>query len=66
MESTRQNNDINAIQETRQLLNELRSNLSREEMNRIREKLYKKETVYSFFKMRVFMNIEILKNFLMQ
>ena len=66
MESTRQNNDINAIQETRQLLNELRSNLSREEMNRIREKLYKKETVYSFLKMRVFMNIEILKNFLMQ
>ena len=51
MESTRQNNDINAIQETRQLLNELRNNLSREEMNRIREKLYKKETVYSFFKM---------------
>ena len=66
MEPTSQNNDINAIQETRQLLNELRSNLSREEMNRIREKLYKKETVYSFLKMRVFMNIEILKNFLMQ
>ena len=66
MESTRQNNDINAIQETRQLLNELRRNLSREEMNRIREKLYKKETVFSFLKMRVFMNIEILKNFLMQ
>ena len=51
MESTRQNNDINAIQQTRQLLNGLRSNLSREEMNRIREKLYKKETVYSFLKM---------------
>ena len=66
MEPISQNNDINAIQETRQLLNELRSNLSREEMNRIREKLYKKETVYSFLKMRVFMNIEILKNFLMQ
>ena len=51
MEPISQNNDINAIQETRQLLNELRRNLSREEMNRIREKLYKKETVFSFLKM---------------
>ena len=32
------------------LLNELRSNLSREEINRIREKLYKQEAVYNFLK----------------
>ena len=50
MEPTRQNNDINAIQETRQLLNELRSNLSHEEINRIREKLYKKESDYNSLK----------------
>ena len=50
MESTRQNNSINAIQETRQLLNELRSNLSHEGTNRIWEKLYKKEAVYNFLK----------------
>ena len=31
MESTRQNNSINAINNARMLLNELRSNLSREE-----------------------------------
>ena len=30
--------------------NELRSNLSREETKRIREKLYKKEAVYNFSK----------------
>ena len=50
MESISQNNSINSIQETRQLLNELRSNLSREETNRIREKLYKMEAVYNFLK----------------
>ena len=50
MEPTRQNNDINATQETRQLLNELRSNLSREEINRIREKPYKKEADYNSLK----------------
>ena len=50
MESTRQNNDINAIQETRQLLNELRSNLSLEETKRIRDKLRQEETVYNFLK----------------
>ena len=32
------------------LLNELRSNLSREETKRIRDKLYKKETIYNFLK----------------
>ena len=47
MESTTINN---AIKEARELLNELRSNLSREEINRIREKLYKKEAVYNFLK----------------
>ena len=36
MESTTINN---AIKETRELLNELRSNLSREEINRIRKEL---------------------------
>ena len=34
MEPTNQNNGINVTQETRQPFNELRSNLSREEMNR--------------------------------
>ena len=38
MELTRQNNDINAIKDARKLFNEIRSNLSREEINRIREK----------------------------
>ena len=47
MESTTINN---AIKEVRELFNELRSNLSREEINRIRKKLYKKEAVYNFLK----------------
>ena len=50
MEPTRQNNDINAIKDIRKLFNDLRSNLSREEINRIREKLYKQEAVYNFLK----------------
>ena len=37
MKSPTSNNDINAIQETRKLLNELRSNLLRKE-TKIREK----------------------------
>ena len=37
MESTRQNNNINAINNARMLLNELRSNLSREETKRNRD-----------------------------
>ena len=49
MESTSQNN-INAIKEVRELFNEIRSNLSREETKRIREDLYKKEAVYNFLK----------------
>ena len=48
MESARQNNNINAINDVRILLNELRNNLSREETKRITEKLYKKEAVYNF------------------
>ena len=50
MESARQNNSINVINNARMLLNEIRSNLSREETKRIRDKLYKKEATYSFLK----------------
>ena len=50
MESTRQNNSINAINNARMLLNELRSNLSCEETKRIRGKLYKKEAIYNFLR----------------
>ena len=38
MEPTGKNNGINAIKEVRELFNELRSNLSREETKRIRKK----------------------------
>ena len=47
MESTTINN---AIKEVRELFNELRSNLSREETKRIRNELYKKEAIYNFLK----------------
>ena len=50
MESRTTNNDINAIKKVKELFNELRSNLSREETKRIREKLYKKEAVYNFLR----------------
>ena len=50
MELTRQNNGINAIKEVRELFNELRSNLFREETKRIRKELCKKEVVYNFLK----------------
>ena len=50
MELTRQNNGINAIKEVRELFNEIRSNLFREETKRIRKELYKKEVVYNFLK----------------
>ena len=50
MEPTRQNNRINAIKDARKLFNEIRSNLSREEINKIIEKLYKNEAVYNFLK----------------
>ena len=50
MESTTINNDINAIKVVRELFNELKSNLSREETKRIRKELYKKEAVYNSLK----------------
>ena len=50
MESTRQNNSINVINDARKLLNGIRSNLSHEETKRIREKLYIKEAVYNILK----------------
>ena len=46
MESTTTNNQI---KEVRELFNEIRSNLSCEEINRIREIPYKKEVVYIIF-----------------
>ena len=53
MESTSQNNSINAFKEARKLFNERRSNLLRKETNEIRKKLYKKEAVYNFLKEKV-------------
>ena len=50
MEPTNQNNSIHAIKEVRELFNDLRSNLSREETKRIRKELYKKEVVYNLLK----------------
>ena len=50
MESGTTNNDINEIKEDRELFNETRSGLSREETKRIRKELYKKEMVYNFLK----------------
>ena len=47
MKSTNINNPIKKV---RELFNQIRSNFSREETKRIREKLYKKETVYNFLK----------------
>ena len=47
MESTTINK---AIKEVRELFNDLRSNLSRDETKRIRNELYKKETIYNFLK----------------
>ena len=39
-----------AIKEFRELFNKVRDNLSREEINRIWEKLYKNEADYNFLK----------------
>ena len=47
MESTTTNNQI---KEDRELFNEIRSNLSREENNRIRDKIYRKKVVYNYLK----------------
>ena len=50
MESSKQNNVINDIHKARELFNETRSNLSRNEINKVREKLYKKEAIFNFLK----------------
>ena len=50
MESSKQNNVINDIHKARELFNETRSNLSRNEINKVKEKLYKKEAIYNFLK----------------
>ena len=47
MKSTTTNNQI---KEVRELFNEIKSNLSREEINKIRKSLYRKETVYNYLK----------------
>ena len=47
MESTTINN---AIKEVREFFSEIRGSLFREEINRIRKELYKKEAVYNFLK----------------
>ena len=47
MESTTKNNPI---KEVREFFNEIRSSLFREEINRIRKELYKKEAVYNVLK----------------
>ena len=47
MESTTTNNQI---KEARELFNEIRSNLSREEINKIRKKIYRKKVVYNYLK----------------
>ena len=50
MEPTTSNNRINAIKEARELFNEFRINLSRDEAKRIRKNFYKKEVIYNFLK----------------
>ena len=50
MEPTRQNNSINAINDVRMLLNELRNNLSHQETKGIRKKLQRIEAVYNVLK----------------
>ena len=44
MEHTRQNNDIKAIKEAKKLFNDVRSNLSSEEIIRIRKEIFKKRS----------------------
>ena len=58
MESTTINN---SIKEVRELFNEITSNLSCEEINRIRKKLYKKEIVYNFMVIIYYMKVEEMK-----
>ena len=49
-EPTRQDNISNAIKEARQPFNDVKSNLSRKETKRIRDKIRKKETAYNSLK----------------
>ena len=58
MESTIQKNSINKVNNARMLLNELRSNLSREKTKRIRDKLYKKEAIYNSKEKKILKNID--------
>ena len=50
MELPTSSNSINAIKDVRKLFNEVRIILSREETNKIREKLYKKDADYNSLK----------------
>ena len=50
MKSARQNNNINAIKEVRKFFNDVRNNLSHEEIKRIRKKLCRIEAVYTVLK----------------
>ena len=50
MKPTTTNNGINTIKELRNLFNEIKINIVREERDRIREILYKKGVVYNFLK----------------
>ena len=50
MESTTQNDNINATKEVRELFNEIRSNIIRKERHNIRKKLHKKEVVHNYSK----------------
>ena len=53
MESTTTNTN-NQIKEVRELFNEITSNLSHEKINKIRNKLYRKEVKYNFLKEKCF------------
>ena len=61
MESTSQNNNINAIKDARKLFNDVRNNLFNEETKRIRKELYKKEAVYIFLSREEYMKVEEIK-----
>ena len=50
MEPTTSNNSIKAIKEVRTLFNELKNKYKKEEIEKIREELHKKEVIYNFFK----------------
>ena len=50
MDSKTTNEIINKLKEVRELFNKVRDNLSRKETKTIRNKLYKKESIYNFLK----------------